>query len=426
MFPRSILAGVWLALAAYAGPPLTTIQDILYKADGTRFNGILTISWSSFQAPDNSSIVTQSTNVKVVDGNLRVQLVPGTTSSPAVAYSVRYNSDGRVQFRETWSVPASAQPLRVRDVRVSSSSPLAADTGSGGTTVQESDVVGLVADLGTRPVKGPGFAAGRVAVVDSAGMLESASGSPTDCVRVDGSSGPCGDQGPSFVDGDTPSGIVDGSNASFTLSATPNPVASLAVYRNGLLQKTGFDYTLAGQAIQFAAGAEPQPGDTLLASYRLGGGSGSGGGGTSQAYPSPQVLCSGTGAATASATLASVGTCSIPGGILAPGDRVEVRFDLDHQGTAAAYSFEVHWGATVALHRDAVAADAQATGRVDASVLSSGAQLSTESWGTVLAFAAGVGSAPDAWSGGVAVDFQAKASGGDTVTLRNYTVVRLP
>jgi hypothetical protein len=85
MNSRLFLVIAWLAGAAFAGPPLTTIQDVLYKADGTRFNGALTISWSSFQAVDNSAIVMQSTTVKVVDGNLRVQLVPNTSATPAGA-----------------------------------------------------------------------------------------------------------------------------------------------------------------------------------------------------------------------------------------------------------------------------------------------------------------------------------------------------
>src|SRR6476620_5197935 len=105
MIPRLFLVITSVAASLWAAPPLTTIQDVLYKADGTRFNGSLTISWSSFQAVDNSPIMTQSTSVKVVDGNLRVQLVPSTTAVPAGAYSVTYNSDGRIQFQERWAVP---------------------------------------------------------------------------------------------------------------------------------------------------------------------------------------------------------------------------------------------------------------------------------------------------------------------------------
>jgi hypothetical protein len=423
MNSRSISAVLCLACVAYAGPPLTTIQDVLYKADGSRFSGALTISWNSFQAVDNSAIVTQSTTVKVVDGNLRVQLVPSTTATPAGAYSVTYNSDGRIQFQERWAVPSSTQPLRVRDVRLTSpAAASSADTTPTGP-VQESDVVGLIADLGARPTKGAGFAAGRVAMVNNTGVLESVNGAATDCVRVDGSSGPCGAQPPSFVDGDSPAGIVDGANASFTISAAPDPVSSLAIYRNGLLQKAGSDYNFSGRTVQFVPAAIPQPGDTLLASYRLGGAEM----GTAQFYPAPQVLCSGTGAATAGTTLTSIGTCAIPAGLLAAGDRVDIRFDFEHQGTAAGFTLEVRWGSTVALHRDAVSPDVLASGRVDAAILASGARLSTQSWGTVLPFAAGVASASDAYPGGIVVDLQGKvANAADTLILRQFTVVRLP
>jgi hypothetical protein len=270
MITRSFFAAVCLASLALAQPPLTTIQDVLYKADGTRFNGTLTISWTSFEAVDTSAITTQTTTVTVVAGNLRVQLVPTTTAAPAASYTVKYNSDGRITFSETWAVPSSVQPLRVRDVRIASTQAGLASADAVVTPVQESDVFGLVPDLGARPLKGPGYAAGRVALVNPAGSLESVTGSPSDCVRVDGSSGPCGGGAqPSFVDGDSPTGIVDGSNTTFTLSAVPNPSSSLALYRNGMLQKAAQDFTANGNAIQFVAAAAPQPGDTLLASYRL-------------------------------------------------------------------------------------------------------------------------------------------------------------
>lgn len=424
MSSRLYLAIVWLAAAAFAGPPLTTIQDVLYKADGTRFNGVLTISWNSFQAADNSSIVTQSSTVKVVDGNLRVQLVPSTTASPAGAYSVVYNSDGRVQFQERWAVPSSAQPLRVRDVRVAGS----AGGSTGGAApvtgpLTEADIVGLLADLAARPVKAPTYAAGRVAMVNSAGLIESVSGAAGDCVRVDGTSGPCGAAPPAFIDGDAPAGIVDGANAVFTVSATPDPVGSLAVYRNGLLQKPGSDYTVSGRSVEFLPAAIPQPGDTLLASYRLGGGDTNG----PQIYGSPQVLCSGTGGATSALALASVGTCSIAAGVLQAGDRVDIRFDFEHSGSTSGFSVEVRWGSTLLLHRDGGISDGLVTGRADAGIVAAGAKLSSQSWGAPLAFASSVSSAPDAYSGGITISFLGKVGkASDSVTLRNFAVVRLP
>jgi hypothetical protein len=423
MFRRLFFAAILAAMPVLAGPPLTTIQDVLYKADGTRFSGTLTISWTSFQAVDNFAIVTQSTTVKVVDGNLRVQLVPTTTSTPPASYAVTYNSDGRIQFQETWSVPSSVQPLRVRDVRTTAAAPAADTSSSSSGPIAESDVVGLIADLGARPLKGPAYAAGRVAVVDATGMLASVTGDPSDCVRVDGSAGPCGDPSITFVDGESLAGIVDGSNTSFGLSDAPSPVSSLAVYRNGMLQKTGQDYSLSGTTVQFVAAATPQPGDTLLASYRTAAADDT----APAPFTSPQVLCSGTGGTTSSATPANIGNCQIPGGLLLPGDRVEVRFDVAHQGTAGGFSVEVHWGSTVMTHRDAAAGDALVSGRADGVILASGAQLSSESWGTVLPFAAGVASATDSLTEGLAISFLGMVGqAADSVTVTDFTVVRIP
>jgi hypothetical protein len=421
MISRSFLAAVCLATSSFAAPPLTTIQDVLYKADGTRFHGTLSISWTSFEAIDQSAIAQQSTTVTVVNGNLQVQLVPTTTATPAAFYTVVYNSDGLVQFQETWAVPSSVQPLRIRDVRVSVLG--AVSDPSSDTQVQESDVVGLVGDLGARPLKGPGYGTGRVAYVNPSGAIETVTGTPSDCVHVDGSSGPCGGAQPNFVDSDALAGVVDGVNTTFALSGVPSPAASLTVYRNGILQKSGQDFTLSGNQILFAAAAAPQPGDTLAASYRVAGGAT----GTPQLFPNPQVLCSGLGAATNSSTLASIGTCTIPSGFLTAGDRVEIRFDLDHSGTAGAFSFAVLWGATTVLTRNASATDAQVAGRADAALTATGAQLSHQSWGTSLAFAAGLGKSTDDFTAGITVNFQAMtALSAETVTLRNFTVVRFP
>jgi hypothetical protein len=420
MISRLFFVSASVAASLWAAPPLTTIQDVLYKADGTRFNGSLTISWTSFEAIDRSVIAQQTTTVNVVNGSLQVQLVPTTTATPAAFYTVVYHSDGRIQFQETWAVPSSTQPLRVRDVRIAIPGAAGADTAS--TTVQESDVLGLISDLGARPLKGPAYAAGRVAFVNPSGAMETVNGAPTDCVRVDGSSGPCGGVPPNFADNDSPAGVVDGANTAFTLTGVPNPPASLTIYRNGVLQKVGQDFSLSGSQISFLA-TPPQPGDTLLASYRLTGGNDT----TPQLYPNPQVLCSGLGGATSSNTLASVGACNIPAGFLAAGDRLEIRFDLEHQGSAGGFTFEVHWGTTTVLSRNALPADALAAGRADLALTAQGAQLSHQSWGTTLPFAAGVGTATDDYNAGLSIDFQAKAEqSGEAVTLKNFTVIRLP
>ena len=132
-----------------------------------------------------------------------------------------------------------------------------------------SDVNGLNEALAERPRKGLEFQSGRAAVIDGNGEISGALGAPADCVRVDGSAGPCGSgAGPVFVDMEAPSGAVDGVNVVYTLTGAPSPAASLHLFRNGLLQRPGVDYSLNGTTVTFNAVATPQTGDAVVASYR--------------------------------------------------------------------------------------------------------------------------------------------------------------
>src|SRR6202035_2339193 len=101
------LVALLVAAAGWASgqPALTTIQDILYRADGTRFSGTMFIAWSSFLAGDTSDIATANLTLPIVNGVLRAQLVPTTTASAGAQYNVTYQSGGVNQFTEVWAVP---------------------------------------------------------------------------------------------------------------------------------------------------------------------------------------------------------------------------------------------------------------------------------------------------------------------------------
>jgi len=611
---------VWTAAAAWAGPPLTTIQDVLYKADGTPFNGVVFIEWRSFLTAQGDNIATQRVTVRIANGLLRVQLTPTTTATPPSTYTVRYNSDGKVQFEEIWAVPPSATPLRVRDVRVGTP----AGPGQQSEAIQIGDVIGLAEALAARAEKGPGYAPARAAFINAAGALEAVAGNLSDCVRVDGSAGPCGTggdgNGAAFVDAETPAGLINGSNAVFTLADSPSPGSGLALYRNGLLQKQGLDYTLSGNVITFAAEAIPQPGDVLTASYRLEGsipgghellserhsdttpaapvrgdlivglgtsptswtrlplgpanrclmsngqdavwntclftnfpagsvpftdasgnlahnnarlywdnqnrrlslgnntslttlfvwdgtaitgsttvtvragegqgsaplaswqnvygtevarveatgqftgssfraassagqagwrdtGSASDPAGPSsgdwwyntsaearksveggQVHTQPQVLCSSTGASTSETAPARLGSCTIPANLLKAGDRVDIRFDYSHQGTATGFQIEVRWGTTTLVSRSADGATALAAGRADAAVRAAGVQFSALSWGSGLNLSASAGTAGDPLSAPLTIEFLGAMAGptAETVKLENFTAIRYP
>jgi hypothetical protein len=270
MLVRIVAVLILLSMAVGAAPQLTTIQDMIFKADGTRFNGLAQIAWSTFTS-GGSNVGQQTRVVRIVDGHLYVQLAPTTNAIPAARYTVKYNSDGRLQYTEFWQVPLSSTPLKIKDVRTGD--PIFPGAGSQ-TLIPESDVIGLVQDLAARPVRGPGFGNDRVAVINSNGEVEGAVGSLADCVHVDGSSGTCGGSGsaPAFVDAETPAGTINGTNAVFTLAQSPNPGSSLSIYRNGLLQKLTTDYTVSSNAITFVTASRPQTGDILTAFYRVPGG----------------------------------------------------------------------------------------------------------------------------------------------------------
>ena len=216
-----------LARDLQATPPLTTIQDTLYTADGNRFNGVMTISWQSFEAADTSNVAGDTMQLKISNGILYVQLVPTTNADSPAIYTVTYSSLGSIQFTEAWGVPPGILPMRVRDVRVMPGS-VTGSAPAASTIVQITDVTGLPNALNIRPTSGTAFALSRAAVINSTGSIDGAVGNLSDCLHVDGSSGACGSGGSgssgTFIDGEVPYGTMDGSNTTFKLANTPTPL----------------------------------------------------------------------------------------------------------------------------------------------------------------------------------------------------------
>lgn len=426
----SLRRAMILAVAAgavWAQPALTTIQDTLYRANGTRFTGTIFITWNSFQAGDTSNIATSNITLPIVNGVLSVQLVPTTTASAGAQYNVSYNSNGINQFTEVWAVPPSAVPLRVRDVRVSTGTIVGPPPVT--SPVQLSDVVGLINELSVRPQKGIGFGIGRTAVINSAGQIDAASGNLSDCVRVDGSSGPCGGAGsggivPSFADSEIPAGLVNGVNQTFTLTFTPSPASSLELFRNGLRQESGTDYQVSANTVTFFLASVPQSGDLLQASYRYANPSNPLG-----SLTSSQVVCSSTGSSTSAAISTRLGTCTIPAGLLGAGDRLDIEYQYGHTGTASGFTAEVHVGTTTVAQRSGASSEAQFSGTSRFGLYVGGQSWDTMSWGNAsLAFQASSGSAGENTAQPLLVDFRGQLATGtsDSLILRNFTVVRHP
>jgi len=67
---------------------------------------------------------------------------------------------------------------------------------------------------------------------------------------------------PQFSDGEIPAGTINSSNISFTLTNAPNPISSLILFYNGVLQPC----TINGTTITMPTA--PDPGDSIVAYYR--------------------------------------------------------------------------------------------------------------------------------------------------------------
>jgi hypothetical protein len=427
-FRRSAMLMVAAATILQAQPAFTTIQDILYRADGTRFNGEIFISWNAFQAGDTSNIATAQVTLPIVNGVLKVQLVPTTTASAGANYQVTYNSEGQFQFNQVWAVPPSSIPLKVSAVLLSSGTVVGGGQGGAGSlngTIPISSVIGLTTILAVLPIEGVGYAPGLAAVINSSGQLSGASGNAGDCVKVDGSSGPCGGGGvlPQFSDGETPVGAINGSNATFSLAFTPSPSTSVQLYLNGLRMDQGVDYTISGAIVTFLSLSVPQTGDLLLATYRYANPNN-----TLGSLTTPQVVCSAVGTSTSGTVSTSLGTCTLPAGLLSTGDRIEVRYQFSHTGTATGFTPAVSFGGSPMLSRAAGAADTAFAGIMDFAINTSIQAWSGQSWGSSLAFATALGSASVNTALSVTIGFQGQMSGStsDAVSLSGFTVVRYP
>jgi hypothetical protein len=408
-----------------AQPALTTVQDILYSANGSRFNGTMFITWSAFQAGDTSNIATANITLPIVNGVLNVMLVPTTTASAGAQYNITYNMNGVNQFTQVWAVPPSSVTLRVQDVLVSTGTVIGPAPIT--SPVSIANVVGLTNALALAAQIGVGFTLGRTAIINNQGQIDGAAGTLSNCMHVDGTSGPCGSSGgvyPGFSDSEIPSGAINGSNTAFTLAFTPSPAGSLELYLNGLRQDAGVDFTLSANVVTFLAVGTPQTGDLLLASYRY----------ANPANPlgsltSAQVVCSATGASTFASTLTQLGSCTLPAGLLGIGDRLEIAYQYVHGGSTGGFTGQVEvGGSVVVINRTAASTESLFAGHTSFGLYSGGQTWDTQSWGSsTLAFAVAAGSSAINPALATTVSFQGlTSSASDTLTLRNFTVIRYP
>jgi len=90
-------------------PATTTVQDTVYRSDGSVASGTVLIKWPAFVTGDGRAVFGGTKTVPLTNGALAVALAPNSGASPSgTSYNVRYFQSGGVFFEETWVVPASS------------------------------------------------------------------------------------------------------------------------------------------------------------------------------------------------------------------------------------------------------------------------------------------------------------------------------
>lgn len=257
----ALIIGLTLITTCAVAQSLTEIRDTVLNSNGSPFTGTVVITWNGFTGPSGGTISPLSTSAKIYNGALSVLLVPTTTASAGTYYQAVYNSnDGLVTWSEIWQVPPSPIPLTLSQVRQSSNqgggnggSTGGTGTGSGTTQfatlpISIDQITNLSADLASINAS----LSSLTTQITNLGLASST----TNAV---------------FIDAETPTGTLNGTNAIFTLANAPSPGGSLTLFRNGLIQSNNIDFTLSGATITFNAGSIPQAGDILQAYYRISG-----------------------------------------------------------------------------------------------------------------------------------------------------------
>ncbi|MBV9939230.1 MAG: hypothetical protein JO150_12060 [Acidobacteriaceae bacterium] len=253
---------------AWAQSNLTQISDTVLNPDGSPFNGTVVITWTGSGTSTGSAPAPYSTSAKIYNGVLSVSLAPSVTASSSGFYLATFNSkDGRLSWVETWQVGVSSAPLTLSQVRANVTS---TTSSSGASTIAMGQVIGLSAylnaisnSLNTMMSTTSGFNS-------TVNGLSSSVANLTNIVNNLSSTASTPSNVPTFFDGEIPQGTINGTNAVFNLTNAPNPATSLSLFRNGVLQKAGSDFTLSGSTITFLPASVPQSSDLVQASYRIG------------------------------------------------------------------------------------------------------------------------------------------------------------
>lgn len=107
-------------LASATGPTMTTISDIVYRANGQPAGGTIVVSWPAFNTADNKPVAAGVLSIAIgTEGTVNFALVPNEGGDPGgTFYKAVYKLNDGTTFTEYWVVPA-VSPATIAAIRAS-------------------------------------------------------------------------------------------------------------------------------------------------------------------------------------------------------------------------------------------------------------------------------------------------------------------
>jgi len=109
---------LWPAHLGAQGPAMTTVSDVVYRANGQPATGTILVSWPAFNTADGKPVAAGELSVAIgAQGNVSVQLAPNEGGDPGgTFYKAVYKLTDGTTYTEYWVVPA-ASPTTVAAIR---------------------------------------------------------------------------------------------------------------------------------------------------------------------------------------------------------------------------------------------------------------------------------------------------------------------
>ncbi len=114
----TVLIALLTCVGAVAQVATTTVQDTVYRADGTPASGTVIVSWPTFTTAAGQAVAAGNTSATIgPNGALAMTLTPNAGATPTGSYytAVLHLDDGTTS-QQYWVVPVSATPVTLATI----------------------------------------------------------------------------------------------------------------------------------------------------------------------------------------------------------------------------------------------------------------------------------------------------------------------